>query len=145
MTLAAYRAPLNATRRVPTASQVRPAHDATPAQNAVRITAENIARATGTPLRTVQHRLSAWRKRWHELHGGGAGCPVERSSRPGVGGVQWTADLDAYCARVGLAADDVLDALGRAPLTERFTSSGLSPAPRRSHTADGGLRVLAVS
>lgn len=112
MTRSADRAPLNANLRVSTASQVRPAPDAMPAQDAVRITAEDIARATGTPLRTVQHRLSTWRKRWYALHGVDAvGCPVERVTRPGIGGVQWTADLDAYCASRGLDPADVLEAL----------------------------------
>ena len=112
MTRSALRAHLNATLRVSTASQVRPTPDATPDDTTVRITAEDIARATGTPLRTVQHRLSTWRKRWHALHGIDAvGCPVERVTRPGVGGVQWTADLDAYCRSRGLDPADVLEAL----------------------------------
>lgn len=78
----------------------------------MRITAEDIARATGTPLRTVQHRLASWWKRWHAQHGTSApGCPVERVTRPGVGGVQWSVPLDAYCRSRGMDPADVIEAL----------------------------------
>ena len=94
---------LDATPAPSTASQVRPAPDATALEDLVTVTGSDIARATATPLRTVQHRLS----RWH-----GAGGPVERVPRPDrVGGWQWSVSLSAYCARVGLDPALVLAAL----------------------------------
>ena len=66
------------------------------------LTAEDIARLTGAPLRTAQRRLADWRRN---------GGPVVRRPSDGRGQPPWAVPLDAYCARVGLAADDVLDAL----------------------------------
>lgn len=74
----------------------------------VTLTADDIARLTGTPLRTVQYRLSRWHARDVQA---GRTPVVTSSSRAGVGGVRWSVPLAAYCARVGLDADDVLETL----------------------------------
>lgn len=63
------------------------------------LTADEIARVTRTPLRTVQRRLAAWR-----LVGG----PVKRAESEGPGQPPWTVPLDAYCASRGIPAEDVL-------------------------------------
>ncbi len=51
------------------------------------LTAEDIARITGTPLRTVQHRLAKWAKR---------GGPVVRSPRRR----QYLVTLEDYARRL---------------------------------------------
>jgi len=85
-----------------TASQVRPAHD-DEAGNTMMLTAEDIARLTGAPLRTVRARLSRWASR--------PGSPVVRLSRAGVGRRPWAVPLDAYCRSRGMDPADVIEAL----------------------------------
>lgn len=53
------------------------------------LTAEDIARMTGAPLRTVQHRLSRWAAR---------GGPVRRSAQRR----QYLVSLADYCQRTGI-------------------------------------------
>ena len=74
-------------------------------QNPVTLSADDIARLTDAPLRTVQYRLM----RWHDRGG-----PVARVARPG-GGWRYSVSLEDYAARVGRDPDEVraeLDALG---------------------------------
>lgn len=84
-----------------TASQVRPAHD--DAADTKMLTAEDIARLTGSPLRTARARLSRWASQ--------PGSPVVRLPRAGVGRRPWAVPLDAYCASRGMDPADVLEAL----------------------------------
>lgn len=69
----------------------------------MHLTAEDIARATGTPVRTAQARLAAYRDR---------GGPVVRLPPTGRGQPPWAISLDDYCAWRGVDRDDVLEALG---------------------------------
>ena len=84
-----------------TPSHVRPEHDGTAAPT--MLTAEDIARLTGSPLRTVRARLSRWASR--------PGSPVVRLPRAGVGRRPWAVPLTAYCASRGMEPSDVLEAL----------------------------------
>lgn len=68
----------------------------------MHVTAEDIARFTGTPVRTVQRRLAAWRRE---------GGPVVRAPRSGRGQPPWSVSLDDYCAWRGVDREDVLEAL----------------------------------
>lgn len=61
------------------------------------LSAEDIARASGTPLRTVQWRL----KRRHER-----GAPVRRTARPG-GGWQYAVALEDYARMVARDPDEL--------------------------------------
>lgn len=69
----------------------------------LKVTVDEIAAATRTPVRTVRERFERWRK---------AGGPVTRRQTGGRGQPPWEAPLDAYCARVGLPLDAALEALG---------------------------------
>jgi len=83
---------------------VRPERaDATPVSR-MMLTAEDIARVTGAPLRTARDRLARWAAR--------PGSDVTKLPRSGPGRRPWSISLDAYCARVGLDPADVLEALG---------------------------------
>lgn len=94
---------VNSARSTPvTASQVRPA-PTPPEANTMMLTAEDIARLTGSPLRTVRARLSRWASR--------PDSPVVRLSRAGVGRRPWAVPLTAYCASRGMEPSDVLEAL----------------------------------
>ena len=85
-----------------TPSHVRPAHDGTAALT-MMLTAEDIARLTGSPLRTVRARLSRWASQ--------PGSPVVRLPRAGVGRRPWAVPLDAYCSSRGMDPAEVLEAL----------------------------------
>jgi len=76
---------------------VRPAPGDPSPSPTLMVTAESIARSSGTPLRTVQYRLKQWHKR---------GGPVERSPRA-CGGWEYRVRLEDYAARVGLDLDVV--------------------------------------
>jgi len=60
---------------------------------AVLLTTDDIARLTGTPVRTVRDRLARWRR---------AGAPVIRAPRGGRGQPPWAMRVEDYAARVGL-------------------------------------------
>ncbi len=60
------------------------------------LTADDIARLTGTPVRTVQRRLAGWRKR---------GGPVVRATSSGRGHPPWAVRAEDYAARIGMALD----------------------------------------
>ncbi len=68
------------------------------------LTAEDIARLTGDPLRTVRARLARWAK--------APGSPVVKLPRSGPGQRPWAVSVEAYCASRGRDVDDVLEALG---------------------------------
>lgn len=85
-----------------TPSHVRPEHDGTAALT-MMLTAEDIARLTGSPLRTARARLSRWATQ--------PGSPVVRLPRAGVGRRPWAVPLAAYCASRGMVPADVLEAL----------------------------------
>lgn len=68
------------------------------------LTAEDIARVTGAPVRTVRARLARWAKE--------PGSPVVTLSRSGPGRRPWAVPLAAYCSTRGMDPADVLDALG---------------------------------
>lgn len=61
------------------------------------LTADDIARLTGTPVRTVQRRLADWRSR---------GGPVVRAPRAGRGQPPWAVRAEDYAARIGVVMDD---------------------------------------
>lgn len=68
----------------------------------MKVTPADIAAATHTPLRTVRERFAAWRRE---------GGPVTRRAPSGRGQPPWEAPLEAYCARVGLDALMIREAL----------------------------------
>lgn len=68
------------------------------------LTAEDIVRVTGAPLRTVRARLARWSK--------APNSPVVKLPRSGPGQRPWAVPLDAYCASRGRDPDEVLAALG---------------------------------
>lgn len=71
-------------------------HRAPPRLPPMLLTAEDIARLTDTPVRTVRERLSAWHR-----HGG----PVVRAHRGGRGQPPWAVRAEDYAQRVGIDVD----------------------------------------
>lgn len=67
-------------------------HSAAPATHML-LTAEDIARLTDTPVRTVRERLSAWHRN---------GGPVVRARRGGRGQPPWAVRAEDYARRIGV-------------------------------------------